>query len=597
MKDLSRKIIPALSGKLQYASAIFCSLSMLLGPGDSRAQSFSTAVVPNEIYPIPITTAPGGPMVPTGTYKNGHTGGSCYNSTVLFNSDTIPDQVYVWALNYAEVTSYNNYVAYEVVDGASGSVLCQGKAPILGEVTELNVGMYGDNRNYSLAVAYWNPSPAEIRLRSYSMSTTGTLTQTDDQLVASSTYFLPARAPHISMDSHDMQYLTIAWDDLSTNSIYIKDYTCSGPPSGIATQSIIGSSSAELRFPDVAMSHQSITGTLNTHLGFVDITSGTIYKYTVNFGGGGYTMEDMIPGTPVGPRFDEFQLKIDAPDHYTAPQSNWSMVYYNNDAHKINLRMCNNALSPAINSYVVNDGTLTGSSGDISMAGNAFPSVSYNPEGNKVYVAWFSTYDEGGLSPASLYSYQNLTVRYLSVIVDDNGSQVLPEYQKVDANYRFNWIYDYPKICLSKHNESDKLFTVFTCHGPATTLPLGGTVPVGINAKYLAHKATSWSTSSPYYRPASVATPASGGCGINIYPNPFSQSKWFRLNGGCDGETYTASLMSIEGRLIATYKGTVDKLNTAFASLQSRQLVAGVYTLKIMDASGKQIQQQLLIKQ
>lgn len=615
---------------------IYLSFLCLVLPLATIAQAvFEPGSAPADIFPLPtIPTAGGVPTGtgPTGSFYDTHEGGSCYNYTFDFDSDGNLDEVYVWSLGFVDISRYDNAVAYKVVEKGTGTVKYRGTHYVGGDITTLQVGMVRYNTSVSLVVAYW--TPGEIRLAHFQMTVTG-LNLVSDMLVDNISTGPGAQTQHLSLDCHDLDAFTIAWEDPGLG-IRMKGYRVAGT-GWYSPLPVTVAAGPNLRLPDIAMSHKSDTtlpvNDTFVHLAFVDITGANpvIYKYTVNFdllmsGGFGVTMNDALTlGVPFGVRFDEFQLKIDAPDHYNTTNCSWSYVYYNNDANKINLRLYNQSAATTT-SYIVNDGSLPGSSGDITSAGNAFPSVTYHPDGDKVYVAWFTTYDPSGLPATNIYTYQSFSQRYIAVVVDDAGNQLNFRYQNLDANYASNWP-GFPKICLSKHNESDKVFTVFSGSGPTDIWPYGGGIPflgkyyenssitaptptptsllpAGLSyssvwdipyagtSAYIAHRITDWySGGSPFYKQLQAESK------LIVGPNPFSPTQLFQLKGDSELEKYQARLVALDGRSLALYSGTIKQINEQIGSSQEVLLAPGLYLLQIQGTSGGTSQQFRLQKQ
>jgi hypothetical protein len=587
-------------------------------------------------------------------------GGNCYNYTFDFDGDGSQDNVYVWAIGHRSVHTYDNAVAYEVTNSA-GTTLYRGTHYIGADIANLQVGIVRSPNvgitPYQLVVAYWaagGVSPSdEIHISWFSMLPSG-LNFTKDDLI----YVCPVQhltAQHISMDCSDSTTFSVAWED-EANGIHLIGYDASVGYSPIAA---VPGTSTDARLPDIAMSQQvGGAAVKNVHLAYIETAGATpsILKYDVDFAGlmagtPTFTLEDVETlSVPFGANYYDFQMDIDAPDHYTSAQSDWAYVYYNNDANKIKVRVCDRTATPVFNTYVVNDGTMPlgltppfAYIQDLTNAGNAFPTLTYLPNSLGCTIGWYTTYNASvppSLPNNPLFDYTGNAQVYVSVVMDIQGFLRTPAYNRVDMNYASNEpkgddCLAYPKINFSKHNEGSKLFALFQSHnevdiwnyagggspflgkyaeystyaGPFTSTPNpivdarlfytfidpadGLTPDISI---FLSQKMVDWypfSLPGPLFKKAGDNVISEEVKALNISPNPFSDKELFLINGGDATELYTVRFSSAEGKILLNKEGTVAELNAALRLLQGQNLAAGMYFVNI--AKGKVNLQQFKI--
>jgi hypothetical protein len=441
------------------------------------------------------------------------------------------------------------------------------------------------------------------------------------------------------MDCMGLGSFTIVWEDQG-NPIRMKGYSYSF---GYSPDWVLMGSTVSSRLPDVAMNSNAAIGSYKTHIAYIDTLGANpiIYKYSLDFFSlwttPTFTIEDaLVLGVPFSNDWDKFQLKIDAPDLFTTAQSNWAYTYFNDDANNISVRTCNWTATPIFNSYVVNNGTQPtlggGTLTDLTTSGNAFPSITYTPDGSAFYVGWFSSYDPGApYNP--MYQYTPNRQAYVSVVMDHFGTIKTNSYSRLDNNYNNNYIgsymaspysytgWGYPKMCFSKHNNGSKLFTLFASHAMGDIWPYaGGTaflgkyyenpsitaptltpvypcvVPAGLNynpttlwdvigtgtSVFLSQKTSDWysGAASPLFRIAGANT-LDTKTALQVSPNPFSQANMLAISGGDNSLVYEASLYSIEGKQIAKLSGLLSDINSKLKNLQIQQWATGNYTLKI----------------
>jgi hypothetical protein len=75
--------------------------------------------------------------------------------------------------------------------------------------------------------------------------------------------------------------------------------------------------------------------------------------------------------------------------------------------------------------------------------------------------------------------------------------------------------------------------------------------------------------------------------GINVYPNPFTQSFQLEINNADKNTVYTASITDVIGRQLLTLKGNVNELNRQLAT-QTITFDQGNYWLQLTDNKGNQ---------
>ncbi len=644
------------------------------------AQSpFLPAAVPNKHFPKP-THDLAIPTFPIGyssglvgrTFYDQRNGGSIYNQEFDFESSYPGNEnVYVWAINHFDIENYGNSIAYEVTESGTGNILYRGVKYFDADVCNLTVGILYENFQYKLCVAYWQPtgvgSGFDIRMRKYIMSKPDTtygersgLIFDTDMLVYHSPTGSKWKAVHINMDCNDFTNAVIVWDEPST-PIRMRAYSAStgsfGPVHLLGT-------SINAKLPDVALSEQvGATGILSAHIVCVDSTkpNTTILKYLVDAGSlmsttPFITLEDVLPLPKVmDSLWDRFQLKIDAPDHQSSIAQDWAYTFYNNDNNRIQVRMANHSLSPIYQTLTLNDASLIAPSGsplpDLRAAGNAFPSIAYNPTGDGFYVAWFTTYDPSLPGPLNnpLYHYTANSQGYIGVYIKNDGTLATDAYNRLDDNYNNNRIGNgidpadpytmgfYPKTCFSKHNEGEKLFTLFSSHNYLTDLIWNPSydstikpkptsyeygevidsnmsitrtrIPCGTNyfwftflpgtlndgtAPYLVQKQVDWYPTLPLFRQSqnSLDLSAAPELKLNVAPNPFTES--FKIYGEPKG-LYRVQLLDISGKRIAQFEGSLTAVN-AYMAQQCSLLSSGAYLLNV-EAPNAQKQQFKLVKQ
>lgn len=635
---------------------LFCAA--LLGNADTqqvKAQpGFAPSAIPNKQFPLPTMPHPycaaptPGTALPTfyGTRDGGH----CYNFTFDFDGDSDDDQVYVWAIGHISTDTYDNAVAYEVTDN-TGVTLYRGTHYVGGDISNLQVGIvHVPNVGvspYQLVVAYWQPGILdEIRVDWFSMLPTGLLFTKSDLIYTASTAH--ATAQHLSLDCSEATSFSLAWEDQGVGIKLIGFDALAGY--GPVTP--VPGSTSDARLPDVAMSQQvGGAAVKNVHLAYLESAgpNPSILKYDVDFAGlmaglpTAFTLEDVeVLSIPFSPLWHNFQMDIDAPDHYTTAQSDWSYAYFNGDANKIKVRMCNRMLTPAFNTYVLNDGSIGTPPPvtylpDITNAGNAFPTLTYLSSGAGVTVGWYTNYDPSG--PAApvpnnaLYQYTANSQVYVSVVLDNLGDLRTPEYNRVDQNHLTNrpggdGCFNYPKINFSKNNEGPKLFALFQSHNEVDIWPYAGGAPFlakyaewaaysptplpNVNSDlyyigsgyfpfpdisiFLSQKMVDWypfSLPGPLFKKAGDNVISEEVKALSIAPNPFSDKDLFLINGGGTKERYTVRLSSADGKMLLHKEGTVAELNAALRQLQGQNLAAGMYFVNI--AKGKENLQQFKI--
>lgn len=621
---------------------------------------FIPSAIPNKYFPKPVATEPL-PTSTTGalawpTFYNERNNGSCYSATDDFDP-AIPgsENIYVWAICHKDVAGYDNAFAYEITD-ATGTIVYRGSQYLGGDIANLQVGMYKDNGgNFNVVIAYWKAGgtgTGTIELATYQLSISGAPTLVG---TPATIYTCTATdAQHINLDCHDLSAFVVAWEDQGV-SCHMKAYYYDPTTSSLVSGVNVAFGTPSSRLPDVALSHNTslFLPSMDVHFVYVETAGATtsIVKSTVDLGillygpyPSSFVVEDVETlSTSFGAYWDDFSLRLDAPDHYTSTTpsaSNWAYAYFDDDNNKIKVRMCNLTATPAYNTYVINDGSMpiSGTSpvaylDNITNAGNNFPTITYLPNGVGAYVGWYTNYDPTiGPAPASnnpLYSYTTQTLGYISVVIDDMG-QICTKYNGVDNDRLTNRIglfinpstpntnMYYPKICFSKNNDCAQLFTLFSSHDSKSKLiwPLGpsaflsnyyetpttpkslytypytgiiGTLDMSLptisgTSVFLSQKQVDWYPAlSPLFRKTnnSLATSTP----LSICGNPFSATSVFQLKGGDATKWYTATLYAIDGKKIGQWYGNIPSLNLEFKKLPIEQLSNGFFNLHISNAT------------
>jgi hypothetical protein len=641
MKRLS-KITGALVGLLTMLAPLSSEAQFM---GSTQPQTFFPAA--GGPFPIPTSTV-SRPTWPT--FYNQRNNGSCYNAEIDINGDGVQERIYVWAINWEDVAGYSNAIAYEIKD-PSDNILHRGTKYIGADVANLNVGLYVTNgRSLHVAVAYYaaasTPSGGSgiIKLADFAFSPASGLslfTSTDLYYMRNRTY----EAQHIGIDCHDSTALAVVWEDAGYG-VFIEGFE-RAPGGGLIRSFPQQVGGIGGRIPDVALSHNTSTGKREAHVVFNNVSVPRIEKYTVDFDllvGGSWpvpVLENTEPCSVFGPYWDDFNIKIDAPDHHTGTRSDWAYTFFDNDANKIKVKVCN---AGTYNSYVVNNGTISagGPGGpflwNITNAGNAFPTITYHPSGEAMYVGWYTNYNAGmppGAPNNPLYDYTGTPMGYVSVVLDKAGFFRSPAYNRVDNDFMTNRIgkfidpanpwtdYNYPKICFSKHNEGPKLFTLFSSHnmksnivyapgcpgsslqttyhesvgstysctstlitnGTSYATALPGFISTPTTTVYLSQKYSSWTTLAPVVRMAQDEPAAAK---VELASNPFSSNELFQLTGGDGTMVYQAVLTGMDGKRITEYSGTIAGLNKSFQNPLIRNLPAGVYLLQLRSSAAVQ---------
>jgi hypothetical protein len=624
---------------------------------------FIPSAIPNKYFPKPVATEP----LPTSTkgalawptFYNERNNGSCYSVTDDFDP-AIPgnENIYVWAICHKDVAGYDNAFAYEIID-ATGTIVYRGTQYLGGDIANLQVGMYKDNGgNFNVVIAYWKAGgfgTGTIELATYQLSTSGapTIVGTPATLYTCAT----TNAQHINLDCHDLSAFVVAWEDQGV-SCFMKPYYYDPSISALVSAAYMPFGSSSSRLPDVALSHNTTMAlpNIDVHCAYVETAGATtsIVKGTVDFAAllgmsGTFVVEDVeILSTSFGAYWDDFSLRLDAPDHYTSTTpsaSNWAYAYFDDDNNKIKVRMCNLTATPAYNTYVINDGSMPigGTSpvvylDNITNAGNNFPTITYLPNGVSAYVGWYTNYDPTiGPAPAinnPLYSYTTQTLGYVSVVIDDMG-QLRTKYNGVDNDRLTNRIglfinpstpntnMYYPKICFSKNNDCAQLFALFSSHDSKVDLiwnwysaaflgtyyekaglagaywPLINTVNSSIGyssvfggsptilagtSVFLSQKQVDW---YPALSPLfrKASNSIASSTPLSICGNPFSATSVFQLKGGDATKWYTATLYAIDGKKIGQWYGNITSLNLEFKKLPIEQLSNGFFNLHISNAT------------
>ena len=637
-----------------------CFLLVLLTL-QAQAQYIPSAI-PNKYFPKPVATEPL-PTSTTGalgwpTFYNERNNGSCYSVTDDFDPMISGNEnIYVWAICHKDVAGYDNAFAYEITD-ATGAIKYRGTQYLGGDIANLQVGIYKDNGgNFNVVIAYWKAGgtgTGTIELATYQLSLGGapTLVGTPSTLYTCVT----TDAQHINLDCHDLSAFVVAWEDQG-DSCHMKAYYYDPTTSSLVSGMNVAFGTPSSRLPDVALSHNTslFLPSMDVHFVYVETAGATtsIVKSTVDLGillygpyPSSFVVEDVETlSTSFGAYWDDFSIRLDAPDHYTSTTpsaSNWAYTYFDDDNNKIKVRMCNLTATPAYNTYVINDGSMPigGTSpvvylDNITNAGNNFPTITYLPNGVSAYVAWYTNYDPTiGPVPASnnaLYSYTTQTLGYISVVIDDMG-EIRTKYNCVDNDRLTNRIglfinpsmpntnMYYPKICFSKNNDCAQLFTLFSSHDtkadliwswPASSFlgtycenttttaiiyypftpqwsKIGYStstyLPAYGTSVFLSQKQVDWYPAlSPLFRKAnnSIATSTP----LSICANPFSGNNVFQLKGGDATKWYNAVLYAIDGKKIGQWYGNIASLNQEFKKLPIEQLSNGFFNLHISNAT------------
>ncbi|MFA6152490.1 MAG: hypothetical protein WC716_14300 [Chitinophagaceae bacterium] len=642
----------------------FLILLVTLNIGSAIGQ-FLPSTVQNKVFPLPIQVEP----IPTSTtgalywptFYNERNNGSCYSTTADFTTGIAGNEnIYVWAINHIDVIGYEHAVAYEVTD-VSHNILYRGTAFVGGDVANLQVGIYTPNgTDFHLVVAYWRPGPSggdQIELRDYTIDATfGLISPVTTVLysLSNTTGF----AQHISLDCHNINTFTVAWEDEGYPLHIVGfDYDAISTITGQSPVRAVGTVNS--RFPDIAMSGDITSSptapTIDIHLACLDKSTSpaTIEEYKIDFGSL-YTTPFITPENTniivggFGPFWDDFTLRIDAPDNYSG-NPKWAYTYFDDDANKIKVRINNVGLYYNV---VMNDGISLPGLINLTDAGNAFPTITWNNTSDEIYVGWYTNYDNTLPGPPApnnpLYTYTTNTEGYISALIDDVGNAISNRYSNVDAANYANFIGKYidpfspytnmyrPKICFSKNNECAQMFALFSSHEnkPSLIWPYPSTfqgryweaagitptsssspieesaninyagstypVPSGFSTSvFLSQKQVDWyngSTGTLFKKVPKEDIISTKDEELNIRSNPFCKEQVFQLNGGDASAEYVAELKSIDGKKIADYQGSVSTLNATFKTMNTDLLPAGIYTLSV--SSGKEnIYEFKLVKQ
>jgi hypothetical protein len=662
---------------------------LLLGSSFANAQTFVNTMVPQYNFlfpypyrsnPLPSTLAPTSP--PLDFFYNNNFGGACYNQTANFSG--VDCNIYLKGMNHQNVSgfggAYISYNATPITDPVDHNFNGSGVTWVDADVTEMQVGMYKTNTQLFVVAAYYKVG-AGFYLDTWELTASAGLVKLPGAaghlLLDAYVVFPRSRTdapPRISMDCSDLNDVVVAWDHPLVG-VFVKGFSVVG---GVMTASpnYLTPSGGGFRMimPDVAMSKWTpspgASSTPNIHLvGVATAPVYTIYKYSINFnnlmlGSASAVLEDAEPvsGFYTGV-WDEFQLKIDAPDHFTNllpgtyDSDKWAYAYYHNDNSKIKVRMCPQGLPFSATTYVVNDGSLNGPGG-ISMgnaigspasgdAGAAFPAICFAPEGYNVYVGWYTTYDPTATTQTPLYQYNPDSKRYLGILLNVTGVSVFPDYNVIQDGYSNNEIggaipkgygssFGYPKLCFSKHDGSNKMYSVFATHDMAAkfnmnvfvgasiynyfeSFDFGGTTGnpykmfcggwgsvapgyyisglgyTGVSAGtpspaiYMDQKATNWwsAISSPneLFRKAELSAAVDKASDLMVGPNPFTHS--IQLSGSDKTMQLEAALSDIAGKVLLKAKGNIGQINMEL-SKESSTLLTGVYLLHCKEIpSGK----------
>lgn len=553
---------------------------------------------------------------------------------------------------------YEHAVAYEVTD-ASHNILYRGTAFVGGDVANLQVGVYTPNgTDFHLVVAYWRPGPSggdQIELRDYTIDATFGLISPATSILytlSNTTGF----AQHISMDCIDARSFVVAWED-EGNPIHLTAFDYD-PFTTVSGQSaVVAAGSVDSRFPDIALAG-NLASPFNRdiHLACLDKTTtpASIMEYKIDFDfmysiPSIITEDNHVIVGGFGPFWDDFTLRIDAPDHYSG-NPKWAYTYFDDDANKIKVRINNVGLYYNV---VMNDGISLPGLLKLTDAGNAFPTICWNNTSTEIYVGWYTNYDNIISPPPApnndLYSFNGTNAEgYISALIDDVGGAVSNRYSNVDNSNYNNFIGKYidplspytnmyrPKICFSKNNECAQMFALFSSHENKPNLiwpypssfqgryweaagitPTSSSSPIEESANinyvssfypvpsgfstsvFLSQKQVDWyngSTGTLFKKVPKEDIISTKDEKLSIRSNPFSKEHIFQLNGGDAKAEYVAELKSIDGKKIAGYKGSVSTLNATFKTMNTDLLPAGIYTLSV--SSGKEnIYEFKLVKQ
>lgn len=628
------------------------------------AQTFTPAAVTQTVFPVvPIAYPIGSPTTPLSTFYQNRCGGSAYHHTT--DAYGLGDyDINLWGYSYDLIEGFNAGISYSINVTGTPTPIYRGLAYVGSDVTEVHVGMYRINSKVYPVVFDWQAA-AGPELHTFELvptvdglvHTTGTGgTPPGIQSVAPR---VGTNSQHLAMDSHDMDCFAIAWEEPGTG-VKVRAYRVnsgvieqsSGPGSLTGFPDLILPSNS-LRLPDLAITHDPASGKRMIQIAAVDTLLSQIDEFSIDldllFTAPAWNIDDVYPISGYSSGWDEFQLSIDAPDHFTPAgiKNSWSYAYYNNDANKINVRVCDGTVGPpAKATYTVNDGSM--GNAPINSDGNAFPTIAYDNTGNEMYVGWYTTYDPNGGGPYPLYSYAATGgdgKRYVAIKMSVGGAITSSnDYLDVQNNYVNNWIgssgFGRPGITFSKHNECDYLLTTYTSHeetfrwtdpaygayvGPSyaeggdcvtSTGKPTGTIPLYVNypdyyigscisqkldfspgfeTRVIYAKMMPWASGS-FFSPTALKSLNSAGAPIKISNNPFNDERRFELAASnLSSEKLKIELIGLDGRIFKKCEGSIADINDQIKKAELSNLASGYYFLKVFRQNGS-VERNKLIK-
>lgn len=632
------------------------TLPLSLLPLAGSGQTFTPATVAQTVFPVvPNVYAIGSPSTPLGTFYQNRCGGSAYHHTT--DAYGLGDyDINLWGYSYDLIEGFNAGVAYSINVTGTTTPIYRGLAYVGSDVTEVHVGMYRINSKVYVVAFDWQAA-AGPELHTFELvptvdglvHTTGTGgTPPGIQSVAAR---VGLNSQHLAMDSHDMDCFAIAWEEPGIG-VKVRAYRVnsgvieqsSGPGSLTGFPDFVLPSNS-LRLPDLAITHNPSTGKRTIQIAAVDTLLSQIDEFSIDLDllftapGSAWSVDDIYAISGYSSGWDEFQLSIDAPDHFTPAviKNSWSYAYYNNDNNKINVRVCDGTVGPpALNTYTVNDGSM--GNAPINTDGNAFPTITYDNTGNEMYVGWYTTYDPNGGGPYPLYTYASSGgdgKRYLALKMSVAGAITSTnDYLEVQNNYGNNWIassgFGRPGIAFSKHNECDYLLSTYTSHeetfrwtdpawgsyaGPSyveggdcttsTGLPTG-TLPAvanfpeyyvpgcgtqkldftpGFESRIICAKMMPW-TSGSFFGPTATKEVVKAAGRIRIANNPCNEQTPFELMDGSAQEHLSVTLVGLDGKIVDSFEGHISDINGSIKSHSPGHIASGTYFLNITRQNG-----------
>lgn len=432
------------------------------------------------------------------------------------------------------------------------------------DAVDIRVGYMGD----FVVAAYYNLALQQYEFSAWAWGGPGTTISP----TPSTTFVLPtvSGAPvlnyqRISMDvNYDGTRAAIVYSDGGT--IYGSGITRSGAVFTVSTptgtpyllSSLIGPASQNEN-PDVSFSRDMGTGNDYVFYTYYNpaVLSGSEAVFSMDWTD--FNARALLPPSllflnsttlPAGTNYVNF----DCPDQFS--YQHWAYTY--SDGNKIYITADTaNGGSPSVYTTVVNDGTLTRLSYDLSAYPNVAPRLTYKHylTSDQVFIVWASG------APAGVGS-TGYTDTYIGALVELNGASapnsITTDYAIIEDVSTATYVSSLPLIAIARNARNANRFVSF-----GTDEPIAGYELKHKNVEFF----------NDFYRFGFEDTNAISG-DLYFYPNPFTNQLKLQLSGNLAKESWNIRIGDMLGRTLSTYQGNHPEM---FIASRSQMLGAGQY--------------------